>query len=160
MPKLIRREQVHRRHELIVGFVFLPDGLSREPLMKSILAPLKEVSSRRGIDGYAFSSAVPWMSTCAAGFWISIGNQPPWFLWGETLNKGLPSIRPHEKDRPSAGWIDLFSVSLANKKADDYSVGRWSDVLLLSIGFIAYIQKSAQIFYLHAWLTGYSIFWK
>ena len=26
MPKLIRREKVHRRHELIVGLVFLPDG--------------------------------------------------------------------------------------------------------------------------------------
>ena len=26
MPKLIRREQVHRRHELVVGFVLLPDG--------------------------------------------------------------------------------------------------------------------------------------
>ena len=56
MPKLIRREQIHGRHELVVGFVFLPDGLSREPL---ILAPLKEVSSRRGIDGYAFHQRFP-----------------------------------------------------------------------------------------------------
>ena len=56
MPKLIRREQIHRRHDLIVGLVLLPDGLSREPL---ILAPLKEVSSRRGIDGYAFHQRFP-----------------------------------------------------------------------------------------------------
>ena len=56
---MIRREQVHRRHELVVGFVLLSYGLSREPLMKSILAPLKEVSSRRGIDGYAFHQRFP-----------------------------------------------------------------------------------------------------
>ena len=57
-------------------------------------------------------------------------------------------------------WLTfLLPIYLANKKADAFSVGRWSDVLLLSIGFIAYIQKSAQIFYLRAWLAGYWFFY-
>ena len=30
-----------------------------DTLIKSILAPLKDVSSRRGIDGYAFHQRIP-----------------------------------------------------------------------------------------------------